>query len=141
MAASRIDWQMADASLKIQLLKLSKPQLLKLCKTQKASTSGNKKDLINALIKKNNNQNKTLNSKLNKSKKKKKKIKKCHDPKSNDQTAEICKFISIKGTKWMKCANPPHSKWKHADQESTIAFKASPDNFGPEPCKWPRQQI
>eukprot|EP01084_Bolivina_argentea_P131706 232439_1 len=67
-----IDWSESDSSIKIKLLQLSKPKLIKLCKQRKVSHQGNKKDIIDRLLK----ANKTNTTKHTKSKNKKKKKKK-----------------------------------------------------------------
>lgn len=58
-----IDWTLDERSLRKQLLKLTKPQLIKLCKTNKVAVSinGSKQDMISNLI--NNDQRKSINSK------------------------------------------------------------------------------
>eukprot|EP01084_Bolivina_argentea_P131707 232440_1 len=67
-----IDWSQGGSSIKIKLLQLSKPKLIKLCKQSKVSHQGNKKDIIGRLLK----ANKTNTTKHTKSKNKKKKKKK-----------------------------------------------------------------
>ena len=49
-----LDWQLNEASLRKELLKLSKLQLIKLCKKKKVSSNNSKKHMVDELIKKSN---------------------------------------------------------------------------------------
>ena len=69
MTAKNIDWKLDNGSLKKQLLKLTKPQLIKLCKKKKISATGSKQEMVNALIKRNGS--KKANKSKSKSKEKK----------------------------------------------------------------------
>ena len=53
MATKAIDWTVEDKSLRMQLMKLSKPQLTKLCKTKRVPAKPSKLEMVNALIEKN----------------------------------------------------------------------------------------
>ena len=47
-----INWKLNESNLKNKLLKLSRTELIKLCKNSKVSTNGYKHDMIDSLIKK-----------------------------------------------------------------------------------------
>eukprot|EP01084_Bolivina_argentea_P284588 487794_1 len=66
MSTSKINWKLNDKALRKELLKLSKPQLIKLCKIRKVSINGNKQEIVNALLKKNGKKKKTKSLKSKK---------------------------------------------------------------------------
>ena len=72
MSTKAIDWKLDDTSLKKELLKLSKSELILLCKKEKVSTNGSKQDMINALIAKNKRKKQSNSNKRPKAVEKKK---------------------------------------------------------------------
>ena len=76
MSTKTIDWKSDATILKKALLKLTKAQLIKLCKSKKVSSNGTKQDMINRLITKNIHKDETNCKKPKKSKSKSKSTRK-----------------------------------------------------------------
>ena len=99
MSSVSIDWNSDPNSVRKQLLKLNKRQLIKLCKKNKVPSTGSKSDMINALITKKKNKTSSSSKKKKKSntksKKKQKKINTVDKNDMNDTKPSITPIASV----------------------------------------------